>query len=313
MAGTALEFWAAMRFAGQSFTVDVRLDREPAERGNLAAIRATFLDEYERLYAHADRAARVEFIDLRVRINAALGVPASAEAADGDRPANPLPTGKRLLHLAGRAARHSSMTDTSAGRAHCRTVDHRAAGCDAVRAAALYGIRAARRQHSSPAGLRTMDKVLTAIMGNRFNAIVEEGSAVLHRTAFTNYVKLVQDYQCALADPDGEIFAYPALSGVNVFIGLPLRSIIDAIGIENLESGDCIVTNDPFASDGAVTHLMDITLVRPIFIDELVAFSWSFHHASDIGAVPGASRPIIRSSRKGSASPQALCAGVLNT
>lgn len=40
-----------------------------------------------------------------------------------------------------------------------------------------------------------MDAVRTAIMSNRFNAIVEEASAAVYRTAHTTFVKLVQDYQ----------------------------------------------------------------------------------------------------------------------
>lgn len=138
-----------------------------------------------------------------------------------------------------------------------------------------------------------MDAVRTAIMNNRFNAIVEEASAAIYRTAHTTFVKLVQDYQCALATVEGDMFAYPMMSGVNVFIGSPLRPTLDAIGIENLKPGDIIITNDPFATDGLVTHLMDITLLYPIFRDgELIAVGWSFVHASDIGgAVPGSISP----------------------
>lgn len=138
-----------------------------------------------------------------------------------------------------------------------------------------------------------MDAVRTAIMSNRFNAIVEEASAAVYRTAHTTFVKLVQDYQCAIATAEGDMFAYPMLSGVNVFVGSPLRPAIDAIGRENLEPGDIIITNDPFGTDGLVTHLMDITLLYPVFRDgKLIAIGWSFVHASDIGgAVPGSISP----------------------
>jgi len=138
-----------------------------------------------------------------------------------------------------------------------------------------------------------MDAIQTAIMNNRFTAIVEEASATLHRTAHTTFTKLVQDYQCAIATVDGDMFAYPIQSGVNVFMGLPIRPMIDIIGIENMRPGDCYITNDPFGTDGLVTHLMDVTTLRPIFHEgELIAFSWAFIHASDIGgAVPGSISP----------------------
>jgi N-methylhydantoinase B len=130
-------------------------------------------------------------------------------------------------------------------------------------------------------------------MSNRFNAIVEEASAAVYRTAHTTFVKLVQDYQCALATAEGDMFAYPILSGVNVFIGAPLKPTLDALGRENLKPGDIIITNDPFGTDGLVTHMMDITLLYPIFRDDkLIAVGWSFVHASDIGgAVPGSISP----------------------
>ncbi|RUV86620.1 hydantoinase B/oxoprolinase family protein [Mesorhizobium sp. M5C.F.Ca.IN.020.14.1.1] len=138
-----------------------------------------------------------------------------------------------------------------------------------------------------------MDAIRTAIMNNRFNAIVEEGSSVIFRTAHTTFVKLSQDYQCALATAEGDMFAYPMMSGVNVFVGSALKPMIDCIGVENIYPGDVLITNDPFASDGMVTHLMDITLLYPIFSgDKLIAFGWSFVHCSDIGgAVPGSINP----------------------
>jgi len=138
-----------------------------------------------------------------------------------------------------------------------------------------------------------MDPVKTSIMNNRFTAIVEEASATLHRTAHTTFVKLVQDYQCALAAPDGEIFAYPVLSSVNVFVGLPLQAVIEQIRDLDLQPGDCFIMNDPFATDGVVTHLMDVTMIWPIFHEgSLIAYGWAFVPASDIGgAVPGSISP----------------------
>lgn len=138
-----------------------------------------------------------------------------------------------------------------------------------------------------------MDAVATAIMNNRFNAIVEEASAAVYRTAHTTFVKLVQDYQCAIANRDGDIFAYPSQSGVNVFIGIPMRPTLESIGYENFAEGDIWITNCPFETDGLVTHLMDVTMIAPIFHGgELIAFGWAFVHASDIGgALPGSISP----------------------
>ncbi|MGI4815118.1 MAG: hydantoinase B/oxoprolinase family protein [Janthinobacterium lividum] len=138
-----------------------------------------------------------------------------------------------------------------------------------------------------------MDPVRTSVMNNRFTAIVEEASATMYRTAHTTFVKLVQDYQCAVATVDGEIFAYPSQAGVNAFIGLPLQAALAKVRELGVAPGDCFLTNDPFSTDGMVTHLMDVTMLRPIFRDgHLIAFAWGYVHASDIGgAVPGSISP----------------------
>ncbi|MCB1492394.1 MAG: hydantoinase B/oxoprolinase family protein [Rhodobiaceae bacterium] len=138
-----------------------------------------------------------------------------------------------------------------------------------------------------------MDAVRTEVMKNRFAAIVEEAATIIYRTAHTTFVKQTQDYQCALAGLDGYFFAFPVLNGVTSSAGLNVRKPIDAIGIENLEPGDIIITNDPFESDGMCTHTMDVHLLKPIFFqDRLICFGWSFLHASDIGgAVPGSISP----------------------
>lgn len=140
-----------------------------------------------------------------------------------------------------------------------------------------------------------MDAVQTAIMANRFNAIVEEASSTLQRTAHSTFVKLVQDFQCALANADGETFAYPINTGVSAFIGLSVKGGLGEIPLASLKPGDCIITNDPFSSDGMVTHMMDVSLIRPVFRDgRLIAFAWAFVHASDIGgAVPGSIAPTL--------------------
>ncbi len=134
-----------------------------------------------------------------------------------------------------------------------------------------------------------MDPVRTELMKNRFAAIVEEGSTIAYRTAHTTFVKQTQDYQCALATIDGDIFAYPRHSGVSVYVGISLRATIDHVGLDNLSPGDVIITNDPFSSDGLCSHTPDIHLLKPIFVDgKPIAFGWAFIHASDIGgAVPG--------------------------
>jgi N-methylhydantoinase B len=138
-----------------------------------------------------------------------------------------------------------------------------------------------------------MDPVRTEVMRNRFSAIAEEASNVAYRTAYTTFVKQTQDYQVALANLDGEFFAYPMRSGVTSSVCQNVRGLVDEIGIDTIVPGDIIITNDPFSGDALCTHTMDIHLIRPVFRDgEIIAFGWAFIHASDIGgSVPGSISP----------------------
>lgn len=139
-----------------------------------------------------------------------------------------------------------------------------------------------------------MDPIRTEMMKNRFAAIVEEAAMIAYRTAHTTFIKQTQDYACALATPQGEVFAYPLQSGVSAFIGISLAATLDYVGVETLKPGDVVITNDPFTSDGLCSHTPDLHLIRPIFVGaELVGFAWAFMHASDIGgAVPGTVSPL---------------------
>ena len=138
-----------------------------------------------------------------------------------------------------------------------------------------------------------MDPVRTEVMRNRFLAIAEEASNVAYRTAYTTFVKQTQDYQVALASVAGEFFAYPVRSGVTSSVCQNVRGLVDEIGLERLAPGDIIITNDPFSGGALCTHTMDIHMLRPVFRDgRVIAFAWSFIHASDIGgSVAGSIAP----------------------
>ncbi|BCH34959.1 methylhydantoinase [Mesorhizobium sp. L-8-10] len=127
-----------------------------------------------------------------------------------------------------------------------------------------------------------MDIARTEIMKNRFSAIAEEAAMLAYRTAHTTFVKQTQDFQVALAGTNGEKFAFPLLSGTTDGVG---DSITGLIGhFSDLVPGDVMISNDPFSTGGLVTHQMDIHMAQPVFYrGELIAFAWSFVHATDIG------------------------------
>jgi N-methylhydantoinase B len=136
------------------------------------------------------------------------------------------------------------------------------------------------------------DKIRLEILLNRFQAIVDEMAQVVSRTAHTVFVKETQDYGAVLVSRGGEVFAAPRRYGVLMMIGMPMEAAIAACG-DDIKEGDVFISNDPDATRGMATHLSDVYLWKPIFVDgKLLCWTWTFIHVSDIGGrVPGSIAP----------------------
>ncbi|KAA0971981.1 hydantoinase B/oxoprolinase family protein [Aureimonas fodinaquatilis] len=130
------------------------------------------------------------------------------------------------------------------------------------------------------------------IFRNRFQAIVEEMASVTLRTGFTVFVKETSDFGACLVAPSGEVLAAPTETSVSLMVGLPGWEAINAF--ESYEEGDVCIANDPDTTRGLSTHLPDIWLWRPIFVEgEIIAFAFNFIHSSDVGGrVPGSITPV---------------------
>jgi N-methylhydantoinase A len=104
LVGTRLEYWAEMRYRGQSFQINVALPATAVADGDLAAIEAVFHAENDRLYQQSNTAAQVEFIELRVRILGGLPTPPAETARQPAVRTKPEPTAIRPLRFGGTAA-----------------------------------------------------------------------------------------------------------------------------------------------------------------------------------------------------------------
>lgn len=137
----------------------------------------------------------------------------------------------------------------------------------------------------------TVDKVLLEIFNNRFTGIVEEMGYVIHRAAFTTFVKETWDFDSALVTTAGEVFAYPRNIGVTNMLSMSMKAAIDCF--DDYQPGDVVLSNDPLHAKGMCTHLPDYMMFRPIFSGgKLVCFAWCFVHSSDVGGiVPGSITP----------------------
>ncbi|HZS81274.1 MAG TPA: hydantoinase/oxoprolinase family protein [Stellaceae bacterium] len=79
----SLEYFADVRYRGQSFDVATRIDAAAAAAGDMKAIAAAFHAEHRRLYGHAEPHAAIEILTLRARIRGRLAQPAATPVAPG--------------------------------------------------------------------------------------------------------------------------------------------------------------------------------------------------------------------------------------
>ncbi len=95
-----------------------------------------------------------------------------------------------------------------------------------------------------------------------FHSIAEEMGVALRRTAFSPNIKERRDYSCAIFDGDATAIAMGDHMPVHLgSMPMSVRAAVDAL---DLEPGDMAMLNDPFCGG---THLPDITLVAPVFVD----------------------------------------------
>ncbi len=136
--------------------------------------------------------------------------------------------------------------------------------------------------------MKRTDRVTLEILKSYFVAIAEAMAHTLVRTAHTTFVKESADFSTGIATLDGEFFSYPRNLGVSTFLGLNLGAAIRSQ--RRYAPGDVVITNDPYATDGLVTHLPDIHMFKPVFFDgQLLCFAWCFIHCSDVGGLVPAS------------------------
>jgi N-methylhydantoinase B len=158
------------------------------------------------------------------------------------------------------------------------------------------------------------DPIKLEVYKHLFSAIAEEMGAILRKASFSPNIKERRDYSCAIFDSQGSMIAQAA--HIPVHLGSMPLSVKSAIlkfngNREHLLPGDTIILNDPFLGG---THLPDITLVTPVFIDDNlfsndeskvltstirkpdtpIAYVASRAHHADIGGITPGSMPIAR-------------------
>lgn len=127
----------------------------------------------------------------------------------------------------------------------------------------------------------TLSAVQLEVIGNGLESICEEMGEALIRTSYSPNVKERRDCTTGLFNAEGDFLAQA--EHIPMHLG-SLMGIISAVltryPVQEIREGDTFVGNDPHTGGG--THLPDIVLVTPIFVDGAIAgWATNLAHHSD--------------------------------
>jgi 5-oxoprolinase (ATP-hydrolysing) len=145
------------------------------------------------------------------------------------------------------------------------------------------------------------DPILLELFNSRFMAVAEQMGEALRATAYSVNIKERLDFSCAVFDRTGALIANAPhipvhLGSMGESIAAVVRSRGDARDGRGLRRGDVYMLNAPYNGG---THLPDITVILPVFLDNDAApafFVAARGHHSDVGGItPGSMPPNSRS------------------
>ena len=135
------------------------------------------------------------------------------------------------------------------------------------------------------------DPITLEVIRNRLDVIADEMEVTLCKSAFSPVIKEALDASAALFDRNGKTLAQAAAIPAQLgMIITAVNRVVEVFPPDTMRPGDLYILNDPY--DGG-THLPDITIVEPVFVDDyVVALSASLAHHQDVGGkTPGSTPP----------------------
>ena len=135
-------------------------------------------------------------------------------------------------------------------------------------------------------GPQSVDAVTVEIIRNGLIAVTEEMKSNLTRTAYNLIIYEALDFTVGLFTVEGD--------SISIGLGLPMfirgmsetvKAKIRHFGLENIEPGDILVTNDAYTTG---SHLNHFTFTMPVYHEEqLIGFTCCMAHWLDVGGTLG--------------------------
>jgi len=126
-----------------------------------------------------------------------------------------------------------------------------------------------------------LDPITVEVIGSALASIVEETGEALVRASCSTNIKERRDCSTALFNTRGETLCQAEHIPIHLgsFIGI-VPHVLKHHAIADMRPGDVFVGNDAYAGGG--THLPDIVLAEPIFVEgALVAWTVNLAHHAD--------------------------------
>ncbi len=142
---------------------------------------------------------------------------------------------------------------------------------------ATPGTAAAGR--NAPAG--AVDPITVEVIGSALSSITEEMGEALVRASYSTNIKERRDCSTALFTAGGETLCQAEHIPMHLgsFIGI-IPHVLKRHAAADMRPGDVFVGNDAY--EGGGTHLPDLVLAEPIFVDgEIVAWAVNTAHHAD--------------------------------
>jgi N-methylhydantoinase B len=127
------------------------------------------------------------------------------------------------------------------------------------------------------------DPITTEVIANALKSLVYEMDAAIERTSMSIIIREQHDFGMSLVDHRGWVVAGTSFAG---------QTLAEYAANQPVGPGDVVMFNDPYISQGEISHLGDTMIAVPIFWDDrLIAWGIAWGHHMDIGADAPAAMP----------------------
>ncbi len=253
---------------------ELRTCRSPCRGGTWlgrhGALAEAFAAAHRRLYGFTADDEPVQLVTFRVEASAIVPKATfhpgarcrSRRIRRADRPPLRLVAGSR------RCGRHArSTTARSCAPAIAWPVRRSSEQMDATTLSCpAWTARVEPYRQPDPGGRAMIDPITVEVIGSALSSIVEEMGEALIRASYSTNIKERRDCSTALFDLQGRTLCQAE------HIPMHLGSFLDLIPhimkrhpMEQMRPGDVFVGNDAY--EGGGTHLPDIVLAEPVFVD----------------------------------------------